>query len=68
MSEYDDLVRRVSALETELAEAKKALEAGKPKPEFVPRAPMLGPIDWTAGMKMPPDAAAKMALNVPKDQ
>ena len=64
MSEYDDLVRRVSALEAELAEAKKALEAGKPKPEFVPRAPM-PKIDWTAGMKMPPSAVQAMARVVP---
>ena len=65
MSEYDDLMRRVSALEAELAEAKKALEAQKPKPEFVPRVPMMGPIDWTAGFKLPADAAQKMAAVVP---
>ena len=31
MSEYDDLAKRVAALEVELAKAKKALEAVKPK-------------------------------------
>ena len=37
MSEHDDLAKRVSELERDLAEAKKALEALKPKEPFVPR-------------------------------
>jgi hypothetical protein len=65
MSEYDDLMRRVSALEAELAEAKKALEAQKPKDPFKPRGEPWQPIDWTAGMRMPADAAQKMAAIVP---
>src|SRR5215831_10597465 len=63
-AEYDDLAKRVAALETELAEAKKALEATKPEEPFVPKKPWQ-PIDWTEGMRMPPDAAQKMAAVVP---
>src|SRR6516162_4209003 len=64
MTEHDDLAKRVSELERDLAEAKKALEALKPKEPFVPRMTMQ-PIDWTAGMKMSLDAAQKMAAVVP---
>jgi hypothetical protein len=67
MSELDDLVRRVCALESELAEAKKTLEAAKPEEPFKSNFD-LPKIDWTAGMKMPPDAAAKLALNVGKGE
>jgi hypothetical protein len=64
MSEYDELAGRVAKLEAELAEAKKALEAGKPKEPFKPSRHYT-PIDWTAGFKLPPDAAQKMAAVVP---
>jgi hypothetical protein len=64
MGEYDDLAKRVAVLEAELAEAKKALEAVKPKVPFRPRMKM-PKIDWTEGMRMPPDAAQKMAVVVP---
>jgi hypothetical protein len=64
MSEHDELAARVAKLEAELAEAKKALEAVKPKEPFRPRMNMQ-PIDWTEGMRMPPDAAQKMAAVVP---
>jgi|SRR5262245_1899009 len=64
MGEYDDLAKRVAALEQELAEAKKALEAVKPTEPFRPRMTM-PPIDWTEGMRMPADAAQKMAAIVP---
>jgi len=50
MSEYEDLARRVAALEAELAEAKRTLEASKPKEPFVPK-PIPKP-DWTEGMSM----------------
>jgi len=62
--EYDDLVKRVSALEAELAEAKKALEASKPKEPFVPKKPWQK-IDYTEGFRLPPDAARDMARIVP---
>jgi hypothetical protein len=70
MTEHDDLAKRVSELERDLAEAKKALEALKPKEPFVPKMTMQ-PIDWTAGMKMSADAAQAMARVVhdpPKGQ
>jgi len=63
-TEHDDLKQRVEKLEAELAEAKKALEAVKPKEPFRPRMTM-PQIDWTAGMRMSPDAAQKMAAVVP---
>jgi len=59
----DDLAARVAKLEAELAETKKALDAVKPKEPDRPRLNM-PPVDWTASMRMPPDAAKKMALNV----
>ena len=40
MSEHDELAKRVSELERDLAEAKKALEALKPKEPFRPRMTM----------------------------
>jgi hypothetical protein len=61
---YDDLAKRVAALETELAEAKKSLEAVKPKEPFKSKLEMPR-IDWTEGMRMPPDAAQAMARVVP---
>lgn len=61
MSEYDDLLRRVSALERELAELKKKLEPEKP---FVPRREM-PKIDWTEGMRVDPESARAMAAVVP---
>jgi hypothetical protein len=64
MSEHDDLAKRVSELERDLAEAKKALEALKPKEPFVPRMTMQ-PIDYTENFRLPPDAAQKMAAVVP---
>ena len=51
MSDHDDLAKRVSELERDLAEAKRALEALKPKEPFVPRMTMQ-PIDYTEGMSM----------------
>ena len=39
-TEHDDLKQRVEKLEQELAEAKKALEAVKPKEPFRPRMTM----------------------------
>src|SRR5215471_5146306 len=59
----DNLAARVAKLEAELAETKKALDAVKPKEPDRPRLNM-PPVDWTASMRMPPDAAKKMALNV----
>jgi hypothetical protein len=64
MTEYDELAKRVAALEQELAEAKKSLEASKPKEPFVPKKPWQ-PIDWTEGMRLPADAAQAMARVVP---
>src|SRR5262245_51854413 len=69
MSEHDELLRRVEALEAELAEAKRELEALKPEPEFRPRMQMQ-PIDYTENFRLPPDAAQAMArvVQTPKDQ
>ena len=64
MSEYDDLAKRVAALEVELAEAKKALEAVKPKEPFKPKFEMQK-IDYTEGFRLPADAAQAMARVVP---
>src|SRR5262245_60183678 len=60
MSEYDELAKRVSKLEAELAEAKKALEAVKPKEPFVPKL-QIPRFDPTENMKMPASAAKPMA-------
>jgi hypothetical protein len=62
--EHDELATRVAKLEAELAEAKKALEAVKPKEPFKSRLEMPR-IDWTEGMRMAPDAAQAMARVVP---
>lgn len=62
--EHDELAARVARLEGKLAEAKKALEAVKPKEPFKSRLEM-PKIDWTEGMRMPPDAAQAMARVVP---
>jgi hypothetical protein len=59
MSEYEDLAKRVAALEVELAEAKKALEEVKPKEEFKPRLQM-PQIDYTEGMSMSGPAMKSM--------
>jgi hypothetical protein len=69
MSEYDDLSKRVAALEVELAEAKKSLDAVKPKEEFKSRLNM-EKIDYTENFRLPFDAAQAMARVVPdvKDQ
>ena len=64
MSEYDDLAKRVAALEVELAEAKKALEAVKPKEPFKPKFEMQK-IDYTEGFRLPADAAQAMAVLFP---
>ena len=64
MSEYDDLAKRVAALEVELAKAKKALEAVKPKEPFKPKFEMQK-IDYTEGFRLPADAAQAMARVVP---
>jgi hypothetical protein len=58
--EYADLKQRVDKLETELAEAKKALEAVKPKELFVSRFEM-PQYDPTENMRMPPSAVKPMA-------
>ena len=59
MSEYDDLAKRVAALEVELAEAKKALEVVKPKEPFKPKMTMPR-IDYTEGMSMSGSALKPM--------
>jgi|SRR6516162_2641973 len=59
MSEYDDLAKRVAALEGELAEAKKALEVVKPKEPFKPKMTMPR-IDYTEGMSMSGSAMKPM--------
>jgi hypothetical protein len=64
MDKQDELSARVAKLEAELEQAKQALEALQPKKPFVPTVSMQ-PIDWTAGMKMSPDAAEAMARVVP---
>jgi hypothetical protein len=64
MSEHDELANRVAKLEAELAEAKKTLEAVKPKEPFRSKLEMPR-IDWTEGMRMPPNAAQAMARVVP---
>ena len=68
-AEYDDLAKRVAALEGELAEAKKALEAVKPKEPFKHKMTMPR-IDYTEGMSMPASAIKPMAdlIRDPKDQ
>ena len=67
MSEHDELAKRVSELERDLAEAKKALEALKPKEPFRPRMTMQ-PIDYTEGMSMSGPAMKPMVdlVNPPK--
>jgi len=64
MTEYDDLASRVAKLEAELAEAKKALEAVKPKEPFKPKLQMPR-FDPTENFRLPPDAAQAMARVVP---
>jgi hypothetical protein len=64
MSAHDELAARVAKLEQELAEAKRALEAVKPKEPFRPRM-NLQPIDYTENFRLPPDAAQAMARVVP---
>jgi len=51
MTEHEDLAKRVSALEKELLEAKKQLEAMKPPEPFVPKREWQRP-DYTEGMSM----------------
>jgi|SRR6516165_574275 hypothetical protein len=58
-AEYDDLAKRVAALEGELAEAKKALEAVKPPEPYRPRMTM-PKIDYTEGMSMSGSAMKPM--------
>jgi len=67
MSEHDELAKRVSELERDLAEAKKALEALKPKEPFVPRV-SVPKIDYTEGMSMSGPALKPMVdlINPPK--
>ena len=62
MTSNDELVKRIAALEAELAELKSQLPP--PKKEFVPRMTMQ-PIDYTENFRLPPDAAQKMAAVVP---
>jgi len=57
----DDTEKRIATLEAELAALKKAQE---PKPEFKPKKPYT-PIDYTAGFRLPADAAKAMAAIVP---
>src|SRR5262245_61507028 len=58
----EDLEREIAELRRRLAELEAKLE--EPKPEFVPSRPY-APIDWTAGMRLPADAAKAMASVVP---
>jgi hypothetical protein len=59
--EIEDLKRRITELEADL---KRLLKAQEPKTPLKPRQPYV-PRDWTAGMRMPPDAAQAMARVVP---
>jgi hypothetical protein len=64
LTDTDELVRRVAKLEAELAEAKKALEAVKPKEPFKPKFEMPR-FDPTEGFRLPASAAREMARVVP---
>jgi hypothetical protein len=66
-NEYEELKRRVDALEGELAEAKKALEAIKPAEEkpFKLEKPWQKP-DYTANFGMPASAVKAMCAVVPE--
>jgi hypothetical protein len=68
MTEYDELAKRVGALEKELAEAKRELEAVKPVVD-VPKPEKPWPkYDPTEGMSMPMNAMKPMVdLINPKD-
>jgi hypothetical protein len=57
----DDLAKEISDLKRRLAELEAKQSAKEP---LRPRLNMQK-IDWTEGMKMPPDAAQKMAAVVP---
>src|SRR5262245_55348363 len=57
----EDVSKEISELKRRLAELEAKQSAKEP-----PRPRMnMQPIDWTEGMRMPPDAAQKMAAVVP---
>jgi len=67
-SEHEELVKRIAALEAELAQLKSELPP--PRKEFVPRAP-IPRFDPTENFRLPADAAHEMAKVVkdpPKDK